>query len=148
MTETDPLETIISATHALTRIAAHRTGNDAPAAQWRALAALERDGALRVGELAVAARTTQPGMTKLIAQLSEEGLVTRATDPDDSRATVVRVTADGRGALRRWRVLLSETLAPLFADLSDDDRAALQRTARILHERTVDHAPTMSGRAR
>ncbi|QPE06038.1 MarR family transcriptional regulator [Microbacterium schleiferi] len=137
---------MISAAYALTRIAAQRTGNDAPAAQWRALAVLDREGALRIGELAAAARTTQPGMTRLIGQMTDEALVTRSPDPEDSRATVVRITADGRGALTRWRAQLSETLAPLFADLTDGDRAALERTAQVLSERTIDAPFNPSGR--
>lgn len=146
MTDAGPIETIISAAYSLGRIAAHRTGNEAPAAQWRALATLERYGTLRIGELASAARTTQPGMTRLIGQMADETLVTRSPDPDDSRATVVRITADGRGALARWRVQLSETLAPLFADLTEDDRAALERTAQLLRERTIDVPLNASGR--
>jgi DNA-binding MarR family transcriptional regulator len=146
VTDAGPIETIISAAYSLGRIAAHRTGNDTPAAQWRALATLERYGALRIGELASAARTTQPGMTRLIGQMADEALVTRSPDPDDSRATVVRITADGRAALARWRAQLSETLAPLFADLTDDDRAALERTAQLLRERTIDAPLDASGR--
>ena len=72
--------------------------------------------------------------------------MTRSPDPDDSRATVVRITADGRAALARWRAQLSETLAPLFADLTDDDRAALERTAQLLRERTIDVPLNASGR--
>ena len=78
--------------------------------------------------------------------MTDEALVTRSPDPEDSRATVVRITADGRGALTRWRAQLSETLAPLFADLTDGDRAALERTAQVLSERTIDAPFNPSGR--
>ena len=128
---------IVTAAHTLTRLAAAQTKNDAPAAQWRALAALIADGPMRVGELAIAARTTQPGMTRLVGQLADAGLVAREHDPTDSRATVIRATPAGREALQAWRIQLRDALAPLFDDLDDEDWAALTRVARILSTRTV-----------
>lgn len=124
------------AAHTLTRIAALQTRNDAPAAQWRALSILQNHGPLRLGALAAASRTTQPGMTRLAGQLAGHGLVTRRADPADSRATVVAITEAGATALASWRVQLRDALEPLFADLGDDDWAALSRVAEILASRT------------
>lgn len=137
MSKADDLYAIVSAAHALTRIAAARRQNDAPAAQWRALKVLEHEGPQRIGGLAAACRTTQPGMTRLVGQLADEGLVTRTADPDDSRATVVTITDAGIRAFADWKAELSATLEPLFADLGDDDWAALSQAARILTSRTT-----------
>ncbi|WP_295010840.1 MarR family winged helix-turn-helix transcriptional regulator [uncultured Microbacterium sp.] len=126
------LQSIVLSTHALTRMAAQEAGNDAPAAQWRVLSLLgERDGQ-RIGELAKASRTTQPGMTRLIGQLEHEGLVRRAADPDDSRATVVTITDAGTEAARNWRQQIQEVLAPRFSDLDETDWEHLSRAAEIL----------------
>jgi DNA-binding MarR family transcriptional regulator len=118
--------------HGLARIAAQESGNDAPSAQWRALGILDRLGTLRLGELAAAARTTQPGMTRLIGALDNAGLVTRTPDPADTRATLVSATSAGLEALRNWRTEMRDTLAPRFSDLSEQDWAALVRAAEIL----------------
>lgn len=132
----EELERLILAVSALTRIAAQESGNDAPSAQWRALGALERMGDLRIGELARQARTTQPGMTRLAAQLEEQGLLIRGSDPADSRATVASITPAGADALAGWKSQLRDTLAPRFEGLDEDDLAALARAARILSARS------------
>ncbi|MFB7843660.1 MarR family winged helix-turn-helix transcriptional regulator [Microbacterium sp. NPDC056052] len=131
------LQSIVFSTHALTRIAAQEAGNDAPAAQWRALSLLDRDNGQRVGELARASRTTQPGMTRMLGQLEQEGLVLRSPDPEDSRATVVTITAEGRAALHAWRDEIQRILAPRFSDLDDTDWEHLSRAAEILHTHSL-----------
>ncbi|UUT35472.1 MarR family winged helix-turn-helix transcriptional regulator [Microbacterium elymi] len=128
---------IVTAAHTLTRLAALQTKNDSPAAKWRALSVLSTDGPLRLGALATASRTTQPGMTKLVGAMEKEGLVRRDGDPSDSRATVISVTAQGRTALADWRLELRDALMPLFADLGDDEWATLSRAARILTSHTT-----------
>ena len=137
MRKADDILAIVAAANALTRIAAVETRNDAPAAQWRALKVLEHDGPQRIGALASYSRTTQPGMTRLVGQMADEGLVTRGPDPDDSRATIVAITEAGIRAFAAWKVELTDALEPLFADLSDDDWAVLSRAADILTSRTA-----------
>jgi len=137
MTRADDIERIVIAAHTLTRIAALSTQNDAPSAQWHALSLLQQQGPLRVGDLARLARTTQPGMTRLVGQLVEQSLVTRTPDPDDSRATVVTLTDAGSEALAAWKTQLGTALAPLFADLTDAEWAALEHASRILTDRAA-----------
>lgn len=137
MNRVDVIPSLVLSGYALARIAAQEAGNEAPAAQWRVLSLLDQAGAKRVGELATAARTTQPGMTRLIGGLEKSGLVVRSADPQDSRAIVVEITSDGAAALRDWRIEFRDTLAPRFADLDDDEWAALTRAAEILATHTA-----------
>ncbi len=143
MSRARDIEDIVIAAHTLTRIAALETRNEAPAAQWRALSILQNEGPLRLGALATASRTTQPGMTRLVGQLADSGLVTREADPADSRAIVVGITDAGAAALAAWRVQLRDALEPFFADLDDDDWTALSRTATILSSRTRREAAVL-----
>ena len=137
MTREEDLERIIFAVHALARVAALETGNDTPAAQWRTLSILaEEHRAMRLGELATTSRVTQPGMTRLIGTMAEAGLVTRESDPADSRATLVAITAAGTEALDAWRVQLGAVLAARFADVDDAEWEALQTTADVLARKT------------
>ena len=145
MNRDDIIPSLVLSAHALARIAAQDAGNEAPAAQWRVLSRLEQGGGQRVGELASAARTTQPGMTRLLGSLEREGLVRRSADPADSRAVVVDITAEGVTALRSWREEFRDTLAPRFADLGDDDWSVLMRAAKIL---TVHIGSAKTGEAR
>lgn len=138
MRSSQDIVSIVIAAHQLGRIAAVSTRNETPAAQWRTLSLLASEGALRLGELARLSRITQPGMTRLIGTMTDADLVERATDPDDSRVTVVSVTDAGRAALSAWHEQLSGALQPLFEDLDDDDWAALTRASEILTSRIND----------
>ncbi|WP_159498446.1 MarR family winged helix-turn-helix transcriptional regulator [Microbacterium sp. 18062] len=137
MTRAEDIAGIVIAAHALTRVAAVATRNDAPATQWRALSILQNEGPQRIGELARASRTTQPGVTRLVGQLDEAGLVRRDGDPEDSRVTLVTITDAGAAAIDAWRAQLGEALAPLFADLDDDEWSALEQASRILASRAA-----------
>jgi DNA-binding MarR family transcriptional regulator len=135
------IPSIVISAHALARLAAQQAHNDAPSAQWRVLSILERESGQRVGTLASAARTTQPGMTRLLGDLERGELVTRSTDSADSRATVVHVTDAGLAALRAWRDEFRATLAPHFDDLDGADWAALARAAEILAAHSTEILP-------
>ena len=130
------LESIIVAAHALTRVAALETKNEAPAAQWRTLAILRDNGPLRIGELARLSRVTQPGMTRLIGGMERAGLVAREPDPEDSRAVRVVATEDGHTAYAAWRMQLTDALLPRFSDLGPSDWEAIRTTAALLDRRT------------
>ncbi|MCM3779083.1 MarR family winged helix-turn-helix transcriptional regulator [Microbacterium hydrocarbonoxydans] len=138
MNRQDVIPSLVLSSYALARIAAQDAGNEAPAAQWRVLSLLEQNGAKRVGELAEAARTTQPGMTRLLGTLEREGLVLRSPVPEDSRATAVAITPEGSHSLHAWRKEFRDTLAPRFTDLDDDDWRALTRAAEILAAHTTN----------
>ncbi len=132
MNRADVIPSLVMSAHALARIAAQDAGNEAPSAQWRTLGILERQGSLRLGELAAEARTTQPGMTRLIGALDQAGLVSRAADPADTRATLVSATPAGLQAIAGWRDEVRDTLAPRFSELGEEDWAVLHRAAEIL----------------
>jgi DNA-binding MarR family transcriptional regulator len=141
VTTADDIARLIASGNALARIAALKTGNRTPATQWRALSVLRCEGPRRLGELAAATRTTQPGMTRLVVQLVESGLVERRQDEQDSRVTILALTPAGAEALDDWTAQMRDALAPMFDDLDADDRAVLARAAELLASRT---APTLA----
>lgn len=132
---TDILETLLTSTHRLTRIAAQETGRTTSPAVWRTLSILTTDGDLRVGDLARASRVSQPTMTKLLRGLAEDELVKRIADSDDSRAWLISITPKGTAALTEWRGQLADALGSLFADLDDDEWAVLDHASQLLATR-------------
>jgi DNA-binding MarR family transcriptional regulator len=56
---------------------------------------------LRITELGEDVLLTQPGMSRLVARLEARGLVHRVDDPDDARATRIRLTPAGVDTQRR-----------------------------------------------
>ncbi|WP_062520104.1 MarR family winged helix-turn-helix transcriptional regulator [Demequina silvatica] len=123
---------LVSQTQRLTRLAAQATGNSTPASAWRLLAILDREGPQRVGALASAVRVSQPALTQLSQQLCEQGLVTKGSDPDDARASVLTLTDEGRVAIEDWRAELGGALSPYFASLDGEAWEHLAATVDIL----------------
>jgi DNA-binding MarR family transcriptional regulator len=132
---TDILDSLLSSTHRLTRIAAQETGRTTSPAVWRTLSILTTDGSLRIGELARASRVSQPTMTRLVQNLAEDELVYRIADVDDSRAWLIAVTEKGTAALLEWRGQLADALGHLFDDLDEGEWAALDHAAQLLAAR-------------
>jgi DNA-binding MarR family transcriptional regulator len=138
------LEALLVASNRLVRIAAQATGSGTPSAVWRALGILETDGPLRVGELAAAARVTQPGMTRVLGQMAEDELVSRIADTADSRAWLIRITAKGVEELHAYRAQIGAALQPFFRDLDDADWAVLERATELMAARTAVRAEVAS----
>lgn len=137
MTHSDILETLLVATTRLRRESAHSTGNSVASVAWSTLSILLADGPHRVGELARAARVSQPGMTKVLHDLTEHGWIRRMADTGDSRAWLIDITEEGRAALLVWRSELADTMTPSFADLGEEDWATLRRATEIISSRTA-----------
>ncbi|GAB97980.1 DNA-binding MarR family transcriptional regulator [Kineosphaera limosa] len=105
-------------------------------ATWRALAILSDRGPLRVTEFAELDQLTQPSATAILRRLRGEGAVHSAPDPRDGRASLVSLTPAGEARLSRLRRAGATAVAPLLADLSDEERALLRRASDLLDEVT------------
>ncbi|MGE5135852.1 MAG: MarR family winged helix-turn-helix transcriptional regulator [Gemmatimonadota bacterium] len=102
--------------------------------QLAALAALERHGTMTPGELAEHEKVQPPSMTRVIAALSDWGLVTRAPHATDRRQVVLTVTSEGRELVTRTRRRREAWLARRLAELTPQERAALRAAAPILEK--------------
>lgn len=76
------------------------------AAQLPVLATLKDGVSLSQTALATLIRVEQPSMAQLLARMERDGLVERAPDPDDRRASVVRLTDKANALLPRARRVL------------------------------------------
>lgn len=59
------------------------------------------DRQLRMQDLAARAVLSRTRVSRIVGELEDEGFVERVPDPDDGRATLARITAAGRAALKR-----------------------------------------------
>lgn len=64
------------------------------------------DGRLRMQELGLRAVLSRTRISRIVGELEAEGLVRRMPDPDDGRAALATITAEGRAAFR--------TAAPVY----------------------------------
>jgi DNA-binding MarR family transcriptional regulator len=100
----------------------------------RALNVLLKHGSLRPGALAEHLRIAARSATEVVDDLEQRGLVARAPDPADRRATLVTLTAEGRAAGDAIRSARQQAAERFFAALSDTDRTELTRILRQLRD--------------
>jgi DNA-binding MarR family transcriptional regulator len=81
---------------AQTQVLLESAGVDLPASHFPILAALDRLGAMNVGELTEAVGMSQPGVTRLLDKLEAEGLVRSTQLADDRRVRTIALTKSGR----------------------------------------------------
>ena len=100
--------------------------------QARALRVVAGHDGLRLSELAGALRIAPRSATEVVDGLQERGLVERAADPGDRRAVVLRLTDAGRRVQEEVSAARAADSQELFARLSAEDRATLERVLREL----------------
>ncbi len=101
-----------------------------------ALATIERDGPLTIGDLSAAEHVQPPTMTRIVGALVEAGLATRDPDAEDRRVAWVHATPEGSRLIRRSRSRKDAYLAKRLRDLEPEELTVLDRAAEIL-ERLV-----------
>ncbi len=105
--------------------------------QLAALATIEREGPLTLGELAAIERVRPPTITAAVGRLEEQGLVRRRADRRDRRVAHVEITAPGRRLLAESRSRKTAYLERRLAALSAGERHTLAEAAEIL-ERVLE----------
>ncbi len=103
----------------------------------------EAGGKLRLRDLVDRVVLSQPGLSRKVARLEEEGLLDRLPDPTDGRGVLVRISRSGRSALRSAAQVHLAGIERTFASRIDDDEAAvLARVfARLLAEQGQQARP-------
>ncbi len=107
-------------------------------AQASALASVRRYGSPTLGELAAIEQVQPPTMTRIVANLSEAGMVTRVADPDDRRSARVRITAAGEQALEEMRTRKNAFLLRRLDELTDDEQQRAAELVELLEHLLVE----------
>ncbi|MGF6350914.1 MarR family winged helix-turn-helix transcriptional regulator [Variovorax sp. W2I14] len=88
----------------------------------------------RMAELADYLGLEKQTMSGLIARAEKRGLVARAPNEEDGRATDVFLTSDGAKLVKRLRVQGQQALAPIIEQLSASDQQLLQKLLQRMFE--------------
>lgn len=142
---------------AQTQVVIESEGVDVPASHFPLLGALERLGALSVGELTEAIGLSQPGITRMLDKLQAEGWVHSTQSTSDRRVRTIELTRSGRQLISRskraiWPMLeaavsdacagAAQPLLPALAALEEALAVApLSVRAERLRSRAGSHAP-------
>jgi DNA-binding MarR family transcriptional regulator len=93
---------------------------------------LMENGPQRITALALGEPVAQPTMSVIVKRLGQRGLIERAPDPGDARATLVAITPAGVETLRMRSELRSKWFASRLADLDQDDRRTIMAAVELL----------------
>jgi DNA-binding MarR family transcriptional regulator len=95
----------------LGRAVSRVTAPDLPATSMRLLAQLDELGPVSIGTLAKADRCSQPTMSGAVRHLADKGWVTKTSNPDDARSSLVELTEAGSAALGELRHRIGAVVA-------------------------------------
>lgn len=111
--------------------------------QQSALASIEAQGPVTLGDLAVVEQVTPPTVTKVTSRLEEDGLVVRTVDDIDRRIVRASITAEGRRRLEHSRERRNAYLAARLDELGPDAVRRLGDAIDVLED--LAGAPVASG---
>lgn len=103
-----------------------------------ALATVQAEGPIRLGDLAAAEGVRAPTMTRIVDALVGEGLAERVPDACDGRACLVRATEAGESVLLGTRETRAAALAARIDRLPTPLRAALEAALPALEALSVE----------
>jgi DNA-binding MarR family transcriptional regulator len=117
--------------------------------QIAALATINRDGPMTLGDLAAAEQVQPPTITAAVGRLEAQGLVKRQrATAGDRRVVHVETTPEGRKLIDRQRSRRTAYLAQRLRDLSPDELETLADATVILDRILAeDEEPEASARA-
>jgi DNA-binding MarR family transcriptional regulator len=107
-------------------------------AQLTLLASVDRNGPIRLGDLAAQEGLQPSSLTRGVAWLTARGLVERSVSTDDRRATIVVISPAGKALLGDAWNLRSTHLAARIARLSPQHQAALIEALPLLEALLVE----------
>jgi DNA-binding MarR family transcriptional regulator len=94
----------------------------------RALAVLSVVEGPLIRELSVLTVVEQSTLSRALEQLTNDGLIRRETDPNDSRAVRVFITDAGRASFETLWPHMAEAQARMFRGIPEDERRAFVAT--------------------
>src|SRR6478735_1651945 len=102
-----------------------------------ALATINREGPLTLGELAAAEQVAPPTITKAVSKLEAAGFVTREQDAGDRRIHWVQITDEGHRQLEASRSRRTAWLATRLRQFDADELARLGDVVDLLERLTT-----------
>jgi DNA-binding MarR family transcriptional regulator len=98
------------------------------------LAILHRTGPSRLRDLADEADLDLSVVSRLVADLSVEGLIERRPNPEDRRSSLVAITPEGARRYQQAMACAAEAIEPVLQGWSDEDVALLSDLLGRLHQ--------------
>lgn len=96
---------------------------------------LEQQGMrVKVSDISDALNIPRPGVTRTVKEMESGGYLEKAVSEEDRRITYLTITEAGRKLSRAYNTQFFAQLAPLLADVPDEDAACTIRTVEKLYQ--------------
>lgn len=96
---------------------------------------------VKVSDISDALNIPRPGVTRTVKEMEQRGYLRKTTSQDDGRVTYLAITDAGRDLSQTYNARFFAQLAPLLADVSEQDAACTIRTVeklyRVMSERSI-----------
>ncbi|MDA4845040.1 MarR family winged helix-turn-helix transcriptional regulator [Hoeflea poritis] len=107
--------------------------------KMRSLAVLSVIDGLLIRDLAVYAVVEQSTLSRALDQLLADGLIRKAPDAEDSRATRIFITEAGRASFERLWPSMSAIYSRMFDNISDEEHAQFVATLQKMLSNVRKH---------
>jgi DNA-binding MarR family transcriptional regulator len=121
-----------AAIHLLRRVRRVDEATGLSAAKLSALSVVVFAGPISLKDLAAAEQVRPPSMTRTVAELEGDGLITREADDSDRRVTRIRATRKGEQLLKRGRSARIKLLAEWLRALDVNELSLLDAASKAL----------------
>ena len=99
------------------------------------IAALQQQGVrVKVSDISDALHIPRPGVTRTVKDMVDGGYLEKSASEEDGRVTYLTITEKGRMLSQVFDSEFFAQLAPLLADVSDEDAATTIRTIEKIYQ--------------
>ena len=96
---------------------------------------LERNGVhVKISDISDALNLPRPGVTRTVKEMEDKGYLKKIASEQDGRVTYLAITDSGKRRSQIHNAQFFAQLAPLLADISDEDAACTVRTIQKLYD--------------
>ena len=106
--------------------------------RWRVMAVLHDQGACTMGRLADLSSVERTTLTRTVAQMEAEGLLSRQTGPGDRRRVSLALTAPGADLFARILPIVLARTARALTGFSAEEALALREMLRRMADNLKD----------
>ncbi len=112
-------------------------------AQYSYLSELSTGERMNLRELAQRLHVKAPTACVTVKRMEKSGLVTRCTDPADSRVVWITITEKGRAQYLQARLILADYIAQVFGNISERDASMLYGLLCRIRENVKNYIPNL-----
>jgi DNA-binding MarR family transcriptional regulator len=107
---------------------------DVTASQGYILLALPEHESINMNDLSIKMRLANSTMTRMVDQLVQKGMVNRATDNQDRRIVLIRLTEQGQDVKTRLKNTLQDLFSQVLSDLPENRRVEILQSLETLNQ--------------